>query len=61
MILDGSTMKLPDQNYQYCGSLGADSYFDAQCNKETSESVIRFTPITGAWNKGSESLSCTSL
>jgi hypothetical protein len=61
IILEGSTMKLPDQNYQYCGSLGTDSYFDTQCSKETSESAIRFTPKTGAWSRGSENLSCTPL
>ncbi|MFM6921817.1 MAG: hypothetical protein ACKOXZ_03680, partial [Polynucleobacter victoriensis] len=31
MILEGSTMKVSQQTYNYCGSLGPTSYFDLNC------------------------------
>ena len=61
MILKGSIMTVGEQIYNYCGSLGPQSYFDINCSGKADQSVITFTSKTGAWKKGDETLSCVSL
>jgi hypothetical protein len=61
MILEGSSMKLYQLNYNFCGSLGPVSYFDLNCSGKAEQSAISFIPKTGAWTKGNEALQCQSL
>jgi len=61
MILEGSSMKVADQVYNYCGSLGSESYFDTQCSGDAAQSAISFTPKTGLWKRGSEIFNCMPL
>jgi hypothetical protein len=61
MILEGSTMKVSQQTYNYCGSLGPTSYFDLNCSGYADQSAISFISKTGTWKKGDDTLSCVSL
>ena len=54
-------MKLNQLNYNFCGSLGPVSYFDLNCSGKAEQSAISFTPKTGAWTKGNETLQCQAL
>ena len=54
-------MTVGEQIYNYCGSLGPQSYFDINCSGKADQSAITFTSKTGAWKKGDETLSCVSL
>jgi hypothetical protein len=61
IILEGSSMKVADQLYSYCGSLGAESYFDTHCSGNAEQSVISFAPKTGLWKKDGTTLNCMPL
>jgi len=61
MILEGASMKIRGQIYNYCGSLGTQSYFDLNCSGDAAQSAITFISKTGTWKKGDEILNCVSL
>lgn len=61
MILKGSTMTMGNQVYNYCGSLGPQSYFDTNCSGKADQSAITFTSKTGAMINGTQTLNCVSL
>jgi hypothetical protein len=61
MILEGATMKMNQQTYNFCGSLGPSSYFDLNCLGKAEQSSIRFISKSGTWIKGDQTLSCVSL
>jgi hypothetical protein len=61
MVLRKAQMELQGNTFDYCGSLGNQSYFDQKCSAETNQSSITFTPSTGLLvNKGQE-LQCAAL
>jgi hypothetical protein len=61
MVLREAQMELQGNTFNYCGSLGNQSYFDQKCSAETNQSSITFTPSTGLLvNKGQE-LQCAAL
>ncbi len=61
MILEGSSMKLQDKTYHYCGSLGTISYFDLNCSGSAAQSAISFIPKTGILKRSDQVLHCISL
>jgi len=61
MILAGSSMTIANQVYNYCGSLGSQSYFDTNCSGAAEQSAISFVPKTGLWKRAGEILTCMPL
>lgn len=47
MKLDGATMEFQGQQFKFCGSLGAVSYFDQTCPGTTEKSKVQFGIKTG--------------
>ena len=47
MVLDGSQMRINQETFLFCGSLGPKSYFSRSCSAQTQDAPIRFTPSQG--------------
>jgi len=45
----------------YCGSLGAQSYFDEKCSGQTDQSKTVFTPSSGYLLTKGQEFQCTAL
>jgi hypothetical protein len=61
MILKKAQMQFQDHQYDYCGSLGPQSYFDLKCPAQIQESSNRFTPESGKLISGSNEFQCNAL
>ncbi len=61
MVLRKAKMELRDEQLNYCGSLGNQSYFDAKCPIQTSDSSTIFTPSTGALVSKGQTIQCSAL
>lgn len=45
----------------YCGSLGAQTYFDEKCSGQTDQSKTVFSPSSGALLINGQEFQCTAL
>jgi hypothetical protein len=61
MILKKAQMQFQDLKYDYCGSLGALSYFDLKCSGQIQESSQIFTPSSGKLISNGKELKCNAL
>ena len=60
-ILNGSKMTLVGTEYSFCGSYGANSFFDSPCPSTPTDSHIVFHGKTGTLNLGNKPYKCNSL
>ena len=61
MVLRKAQMELQGNTFDYCGSLGNQSYFDQKCPTQTNQSSITFTPSTGQLLNKDQELQCAAL
>lgn len=62
MILKKAQMQFQEKTFNYCGSLGINSYFDASCLNRIEDSTYLFIPSTGRMLKsGTEKFQCEAL
>jgi hypothetical protein len=61
MILKQAQMQLQDHQYDYCGSLGTQSYFDLKCPAQIQDSSHIFTPSSGKLISNGNDLNCNAL
>lgn len=61
MVLNKARMQLPDRQLNYCGSLGPNSYFDAKCPTQTTDSSNAFTLGTGKLLHDGKVFDCHAL
>ena len=61
MVLRKAQMELQGKTFDFCGSLGNQSYFDQKCPVQTNQSSITFTPSTGLLIKQDQELQCAAL
>jgi hypothetical protein len=60
-VLRKAQMELQGNTFDYCGSLGNQSYFDQKCPNQIKQSNITFTPSTGLLVNKDQELQCASL
>ena len=61
MVLKKAQMQFEGKNYRYCGSLGAQSYFDTACPSATQEASITFMPASGRLLVKERAFQCEAL
>ncbi len=61
MVLRKAQMEFQGAKFDFCGSLGNQSYFDQKCPAQTSQSGIVFTPSSGALVMNGQEYQCTAL
>ncbi len=61
MVLRKAQMEFKDDKFKYCGSLGNQSFFDQQCQVQTSQSSVTFTPSSGLLVSSGQAFQCTAL
>ncbi|WP_216270747.1 hypothetical protein [Polynucleobacter sp. AM-25C3] len=61
MILKKAQMQLLDRQYDYCGSLGPQSYFDLKCPAQTQDASNVFTPSSGKLISNAKEFQCNAL
>ena len=61
MVLRKAQMELQGNTFDYCGSLGNQSYFDQKCPAQINQSNVTFTPSTGLLVKKDQTLQCAAL
>ena len=61
MVLRKAQMELQGNTFDYCGSLGNQSYFDHKCSAQTNQSSIKFTPSSGLLAIKDQELQCAAL
>jgi len=61
MVLKKSQMQFQDRQYDYCGSLGPQSYFDLKCPIEIKDSSKLFSPSTGLLISDTAQFQCNAL
>jgi len=61
MILKKAQMQFQDRQYDYCGSLGPQSYFDMKCPAQIQESNYSFTPGSGKMLSSTDEYQCNAL
>jgi hypothetical protein len=61
MVLRKAQMELQGNIFDYCGSLGNQSYFDQKCPAQINQSNITFTPSTGVLVNKDQELQCAAL
>ncbi|WP_062309058.1 hypothetical protein [Polynucleobacter sinensis] len=61
MVLKKAQMEFLDQRFEYCGSLGIHSYFDAKCPADIQKSSKVFTPSTGSLTDDKTIFQCNVL
>ncbi len=61
MVLKKSQMQFQDHQYDYCGSLGPQSYFDSKCPVDIKDSSKIFAPSTGFLISDTTSFQCDAL
>jgi hypothetical protein len=61
MILKKAQMLFQDQQYDYCGSLGPQSYFDLKCPAQIQNASKIFTPSSGKLISNTQEFQCNAL
>ncbi|MBU3549396.1 MULTISPECIES: hypothetical protein [unclassified Polynucleobacter] len=61
MVLRKAQMEFKGVALDYCGSLGAQSYFDEKCSGQTDQSKTVFSPSSGALLINGQEFQCTAL
>jgi hypothetical protein len=61
MVLIKAQMQFQDRQYDYCGSLGPQSYFDLKCPMEIKDSNIIFSASTGLLISDTTQFQCNAL
>jgi hypothetical protein len=61
MVLKKAQMQLQDRQYDYCGSLGPQSYFDVKCPAQIQGSNFSFTPDSGKLISSANEFQCNAL
>jgi hypothetical protein len=61
MVLRKAQMEFKGATLDYCGSLGAQSYFDEKCSGQTDQSKTVFTPSSGFLLTKDQEYQCTAL
>ncbi|WP_216197855.1 hypothetical protein [Polynucleobacter sp. UK-Mo-2m-Kol15] len=61
MVLKKAQMQFQDHQYDYCGSLGPQSYFDMKCPAQIQESNYSFTPSSGKMLSSTNEYQCNAL
>jgi hypothetical protein len=61
MVLRKAQMEFKDLKFDYCGSLGKQSYFDQKCPALTQESTYTFTPSSGSLISKEQEYQCSEL
>lgn len=61
MILKKAQMQFQDRQYNYCGSLGPQSYFDVKCPAQIQESNYSFMPSSGKMVGSQNQFQCNAL
>ena len=61
MVLRKAQMEFKGAALDYCGSLGAQSYFDEKCSGQTDQSKTVFTPSSGLLLTKGQEYQCTAL
>ncbi len=61
LVLRKAQMEFKGGKLDYCGSLGAQSYFDQKCPAQIEQSNSVFTPSTGLLKSNGQEFQCTAL
>ena len=61
MVLRKARMEFKDKQFDYCGSLGTQSYFDQKCPAQIEQSNSVFTPSSGLLKSNGQEFQCTAL
>jgi hypothetical protein len=61
MILDGASLKIATQSFQYCGSIGPNSYFDETCPSNINDAKIHFEQKLGIFINAEKKYQCKAL
>ena len=61
MVLKKAQMLFQDQQYDYCGSLGPQSYFDLKCPAQIQDASKIFTPSSGKLISNTQEFQCNAL
>jgi hypothetical protein len=61
MILKKAQMQFLDRQYDYCGSLGPQSFFDLKCPAQIQDSSNIFTPSSGKLISNGIEFQCNAL
>ncbi|SNX29463.1 hypothetical protein SAMN06295945_1840 [Polynucleobacter meluiroseus] len=61
MILKQARMHFQDHDFNYCGSLGLQSYFDLTCPIQIQDASIVFTPNNGFLLNDGKTYHCDAL
>jgi hypothetical protein len=61
MVLRKAQMEFKGDKFKYCGSLGNQSFFDEQCQAQTSQSSVTFTPSSGLLVISGQAFQCSAL
>ena len=61
MVLRKAQMEFRGDKFDYCGSLGNQSFFDRQCQVQTNQSSVTFTPSSGLLMSGGSEFQCAAL
>lgn len=61
MILEGSTLKMDQATFKYCGSIGPNSYFDKACQTSPNNALITFNQTQGKLVMNQQVFQCQAL
>ena len=61
MVLRKAQMEFKGAKFDYCGSLGTQSYFDQKCPAHIEQSSFVFTPSTGLLRGKGQEFNCVAL
>jgi hypothetical protein len=61
MVIKRASMLFQDQQYDYCGSLGPQSYFDMKCTVQIQDASNIFTNSTGKLISNGKEFQCNAL
>jgi len=61
MILKQAQMQFQDRQYDYCGSLGPQTYFDMKCPVQIQDASNVFTPGSGKLISNTQEFQCNAL
>jgi hypothetical protein len=61
MVLKKAQMQFKDRQFNYCGSLGPNSFFDLTCPAQIQESSNNFMPSTGKLILDGKEFQCNAL
>lgn len=61
MVLRKAQMEFQGEKYDYCGSLGTQSYFDQKCPAQIEQSSYVFTPSSGLLRGNGQQFNCAAL